>query len=169
MVLAFVAAQGQWLLPRQLLLPDKGCGGTESSRAKKRLRKTPSYSSCCLSMMLRPKGWPCSSVLWCAGVGCQGIFQGRKEGHMIKHFRRTDKVSVKGWAGSAGSMSLVTQLGSRAGRTQPIQEEEYIKWLILLVRHLLHICQYSRDVEKGQTAKKGGRRDYQIIHTAELF
>jgi len=36
---------------------------------------------------------------------------------MIKHFRRTDKVSVKGWAGSAGSMSLVTQLGSRAGRT----------------------------------------------------
>lgn len=45
---AFIAAQGQWLLLTQLLLPDKVCeGGAESSWAEKGLRKTPSPSSPC--------------------------------------------------------------------------------------------------------------------------
>lgn len=80
MVLAFVAAQGQWLLPRQLLLPDKGCGEQKAAgqrRGRGKPRPTPPAAS------LWCWGLKDGHALLCSGVqewGVRGFFrEGRKD------------------------------------------------------------------------------------------
>lgn len=61
---AFVAAQGQRLLLMQLLLLDKVYeGAAEGGLAEETLGKTPSCSSPCACLMMRPEGWTCYSML----------------------------------------------------------------------------------------------------------